>query len=71
MAAYKRVPTQIIVAAYHKEDGAENALQNLVDAMKDEAIVCTNIAVAKRNAKGKVHVKELGKAGIAKVSTYM
>lgn len=67
MAAYKRVPTQIVVAAYHKEDEAEKTLENLVEAMANEQIVCTNIAIAKRNAKGKVKVKELGKAGITKV----
>lgn len=59
MALYKRVPTQIVVAAYHEEDGAEKALANLIEAMADEAIVCTNVAIATKNDKGKVKVKEL------------
>ena len=66
MALYKRVPTQILIAAYHKEDGAQNALMNLVEAMMDEQIVCTNVAVARMDAKGRVRVKELGKPGFVK-----
>jgi len=66
MALYKRVPTQIVIAAYHKEDGAEQALANLVEAMADEQIVCTNVAIAMKNDKGKVHCKELGKPGFVK-----
>lgn len=69
MALYKRVPTQIVVAAYHKEDGAEKALVNLIEAMADEAIVCTNVAIATKNDKGKVKVKELGKPGFVNVSS--
>jgi len=66
MALYKRIPTQIVIAAYHKEDGAEKARANLVEAMADEQIVCTNVAIAKKNDKGKVHCKELGKPGFVK-----
>lgn len=66
MALYKRVPVQILIAAYHKKDGADKALEHLVEAMKDEQIVCTNVAVAKMDKKGRVRVKELGKPGFVK-----
>lgn len=63
MALYKRVPTQILIAAYNKKDGADKALAELIEAMKDKQIVCTNVAVAKMDKKGRVRVKELGKPG--------
>lgn len=66
MALYKRIPTQIVVCAYNSEDGAETAAKQLVEAMADQKIVVTNMALAKQDKEGKTKVKELGKPGFVK-----
>ena len=64
---YKRIPTQIVVAAYPEEDGAEKSLKELAKAMsKGDFPVCTNATIATRHLNGKIRVKELGKPTMLK-----
>jgi uncharacterized membrane protein len=63
---YKRIPTQIAIAAFTKEETADEVVKKLVDAMADGKAVCTNLAIAKKNKDGKIKVKELGKPSLLK-----
>ncbi len=51
-------PIELIVAAFQTEDGAENALKELKQAKKEHLIKIDNAAVIRKDAKGKVHIKE-------------
>jgi uncharacterized membrane protein len=51
-------PTQVILAAFKSEDGADNALQQLQDAKKQHLIDINNVAVIRCDQQGKVHIKE-------------
>ena len=65
---YKRVPTQIVVAAFNKEEDAEKCLHGVAKAMMqdDKFPICTNAAVAKKGTDGKTKVKEYGKPNMLK-----
>jgi uncharacterized membrane protein len=52
------VPVQVIVAAFQNEKGAEDALQKLKEAKKEQVIDIDNTAVLRRDEDGKLHVKE-------------
>ncbi len=52
------VPVQVIVAAFQKEDGAEEALKQLKEAKKEHVIDIENAAVLRRDEGGKLHVNE-------------
>lgn len=56
-------PVELIVAAFQTEDGAEQALKELKAAKKDHLINIDNAAVIHKDAKGKVHIKELKDMG--------
>ena len=51
-------PTQVILAAFPTEYGAENALVELKNAKKQHLIDINNVAVLRCDAQGKVHIKE-------------
>jgi uncharacterized membrane protein len=52
------VPVQVIVAAFQKEDGAEEALKRLKEAKKEHVIDIENAAILRRDEGGKLHMKE-------------
>src|SRR6266852_7166516 len=54
----KDVPVQVIVAAFNDEHGAENALRELKEAKKEKLIGIQDAAILRRDAGGKLHIKE-------------
>ena len=52
------VPVELIVAAFQDEGGAEAALQELKAAKKEGLIKIDNAAILKKDANGKIHIKE-------------
>jgi uncharacterized membrane protein len=52
------VPVELIVAAFQDESGAEQALQELKAAKKEGLIKIDNAAILKKDADGKIHIKE-------------
>jgi uncharacterized membrane protein len=52
------VPTQVILAAFKNEDGAEVALRQLKEAQKEHLIKIENVAVLRCDAQGKLSIKE-------------
>ena len=46
------VPTQVILAAFKNEDGAEVALRQLKEAQKEHLIKIENVAVLRCDAQG-------------------
>lgn len=67
---YKRIPTQIVVAAFTDEGGAQKCLEAVAKAAAEEkegpVPVATNAAIATKCADGKMHVKEYGKPNMVK-----
>lgn len=57
----KRIPLQIFVGAFRDED-AVDAIEKVIsgDEWESNKIVCTNLAIAKKDYDGKMKVKELG-----------
>lgn len=57
----KRLPTQCIIAAFADGD-AVDSIEKLVTDVEFEThqIICTNMAVAKKDAAGKLQIRELG-----------
>src|SRR4051794_17012358 len=51
-------PTQVILAAFKTENGADDALEQLRDAQKQHLIDIDNVAVVRCDQQGKVHIKE-------------
>jgi uncharacterized membrane protein len=51
-------PTQVILAAFKDEDGADKALEQLKAAKKEHLITIPNVAVLRKDAEGKLHIKE-------------
>jgi len=52
------VPTQVILAAFRDEQGADAALAQLKEASKEHLIDIRNVAVLRRDQEGKLHIKE-------------
>jgi len=50
-------PMQLIVAAFQSEDGAEQALESLKAAKKENLIKIENAAVIRKDMKGKLNIK--------------
>lgn len=57
------VPVQLIVAAFQDEKSAEEALANLKEAKKEKLIGIVNAAVLRKDANGKLHIKETANIG--------
>jgi len=53
-----QVPTQVILAAFKDENGADQALEQLKAAKKERLIAIDNVAVLRKDPSGKLHVKE-------------
>jgi uncharacterized membrane protein len=52
------VPVQVIVATFQNEGGAEDALQQLKEAQKEDVIDIENAALLRRDEGGTLHMKE-------------
>ncbi|MDX1415230.1 MAG: DUF1269 domain-containing protein [Candidatus Promineifilaceae bacterium] len=52
------VPVEVIVAAFQSEDGAKQALSELKKAKRQGLIKIDDAAVIRKDAKGKLHIKE-------------
>ena len=52
------VPTQVILAVFKTENGADDALTQLKSAEKQHLIDIDNVAVLKCDTEGKVRIKE-------------
>mmetsp|Transcript_1103 Transcript_1103/g.2573 ORF Transcript_1103/g.2573 Transcript_1103/m.2573 type:complete len:276 (+) Transcript_1103:154-981(+) len=65
---YKRIPTQILVAAFTDEGGAQKCLEAVAKAAAEEKAgpITTNAAVATKGVDGKMRVKEYGKPNMVK-----
>jgi uncharacterized membrane protein len=53
-----QAPTQVILAAFSDENGADQALQQLKAAQKEHLIAVPNVAVLRKDKEGKLHIKE-------------
>lgn len=62
----KDVPVQVIVAAFQREQEAEEALQDLKQARKEQVIAIEHAAVLRRDENGKLHVNEMRSGGTGK-----
>jgi uncharacterized membrane protein len=60
------IPVQVIVAAFQQEHEAEDAARNLKEARKEQVIAIEQAAVLRRDADGKLHIKDLKDGGIGK-----
>lgn len=59
--AAKRIPTQFVVSAFTKEDDVDQVEKEIMDAeWESKRVLCTNMAVVKKDIAGKVQVKEMG-----------
>jgi uncharacterized membrane protein len=54
----QQAPTEVILAAFNDEQGAEDALQQLKDAQKLDLIDIENSAILRRDQQGQLHIKE-------------
>ncbi|KPK10462.1 MAG: hypothetical protein AMJ56_07980 [Anaerolineae bacterium SG8_19] len=55
-----KVPTQVVIAAYHDEAAADEVADALKKAKRRLQIYYRNVAVIRKDAKGKVKIKETG-----------
>lgn len=53
-------PVELIVSAFQSEDGADNALDAIVQAKKDKLVKIREAAVVRRDAGGRLHINERG-----------
>src|SRR5215469_7293566 len=53
-----QAPTQVILAAFRDEHGADAALEQLKAAKKEHLIAIDNVAVLRKDQEGKLHIKE-------------
>ena len=54
------IPTQVVIAAFHEEGAAGQAADALKEAKKQHKLYYRNVAVIRKDEKGKVKVKETG-----------
>ena len=57
------VPVQLIVAAFQNEKAAKEALHALKEAQRERIIKIDSAAVLRKDAKGKLHIKETADMG--------
>ena len=55
-----KVPTQVVIAAYHDEGAADEVADVLKKAKRRLLVYYRNVAVIRKDAKGKVKIKETG-----------
>lgn len=53
-------PVELIVSAFQSEDGADNALDTIVQAKREQLVKIREAAVVRRDAGGKLHISERG-----------
>jgi uncharacterized membrane protein len=53
-----QAPTQVILAAFRDENGADAALEQLKEAKKEHLINVPHVAVLRKDKEGKLHIKE-------------
>jgi uncharacterized membrane protein len=58
-----KVPTQVVIAAFHEEEAAGQVADALKQAKKENQLHYRNVAVIRKDEKGKVKVKETGDMG--------
>jgi len=57
----KRIPTQFVVSAFTSEDAVDKVQEEIMDAeFESKQVLCTNMAVIKKDIAGKLNVKEMG-----------
>ena len=56
----KRIPTQVFIGAYQGEEKASELERLITEDEGIDDIICTNMAVAKRDIAGKTQIRELG-----------
>lgn len=61
-------PIQLIVAAFKTEDGAEETLKTLKEAKKEHLIRIKDAAIIRRDARDKIHIKDVRDVGGGKGS---
>ena len=55
-----KLPTQIVIAAFHEEEAAGQVADALKEAKHEHKLYYRNVAVIRKDEKGKVKVKETG-----------
>jgi uncharacterized membrane protein len=61
MANVKRVPTQFVISAFTKEDTVDDIEKAVMDMeFESKQVLCTNMAVVKKDIAGKLSIKEMG-----------
>jgi hypothetical protein len=55
-----KVPTQVVIAAYHDEGAADEVADALKKAKRRLLVYYRNVAVIRKTEKGKVKIKETG-----------
>jgi len=60
------VPVQLIVAAFQDEKSADEALKQLKQARREKLIGIVDAAVLRKDANGKLHIKETADMGGAR-----
>jgi uncharacterized membrane protein len=61
MANVKRVPTQFLISAFTKEDTVDEIEKAVMDMeFESKQVLCTNMAVVKKDIAGKMSIKEMG-----------
>lgn len=63
------VPVQLVVAAFKDEKTADAALKELKELKRERLIGIVNAAVLRKDAKGKIHIKETADMGGGKGAT--
>jgi len=58
-----KVPTQVVIAAFHEEEAAGQVADGLKQAKHEHQIYYRNVAVIRKDEKGNVKVKETGDMG--------
>jgi uncharacterized membrane protein len=61
-----QVPVDVVVAAYHNEQGANNALKELETAKKDGLIGIQDAAVLRKDDQSKLHITETADKGFGR-----
>jgi uncharacterized membrane protein len=61
MANVKRVPTQFVISAFVTEDAVDEVEKAVMDLeFESKQVLCTNMAVVKKDIAGKMSIKEMG-----------
>ncbi|NTU86083.1 MAG: DUF1269 domain-containing protein, partial [Chloroflexales bacterium] len=56
----EKTPTQMVVASFASEDGADNAIDTVKQVLKEKHVKVREAAVIRNDANGKLHIRERG-----------